>query len=121
MLVLALLGCMPADVDLEFDDDADGLVGEAEWGTDPANPDSDGDGSLDGAEVAQGFDPMDPSEHPYKGGWVVGKECRDDVEPTGDAEGDVLNDFTLPDQFGDQWRLHDFCNQELYVYATMFG
>jgi len=36
------------------DDDADGLTNtqEAWWGTDPMNPDSDGDGVTDGAEVA---------------------------------------------------------------------
>ncbi len=32
--------------------------------TDPLNPDTDGDGYLDGLEVAQGFSPVDPASHP---------------------------------------------------------
>ncbi len=42
------------------DADADDLPDAAEpvIGTDPANPDTDGDGSLDGAEVAQNTDPL---------------------------------------------------------------
>ena len=32
------------------------------YGTDPNNPDTDGGGALDGAEVARGTDPLDPSD-----------------------------------------------------------
>lgn len=42
------------------DTDADGLYDREEstaWHTDPLNPDSDGDSYLDGAEVANGFNP----------------------------------------------------------------
>ena len=120
MLWIALFACA-TQVGVDYDDDGDGLIGEATWGTDPANPDSDGDGRLDGAEVAQGHDPLDPGDYPYTGGWKVDQECRHDVEPSGEALGDVLANFTLPDQYGDSWRLHDFCNHELYVYATFFG
>ncbi|MFH1661936.1 MAG: hypothetical protein ABIA02_02475 [Candidatus Falkowbacteria bacterium] len=31
---------------------------EEELGTNPNNPDSDGDGFMDGVEVANGFDPL---------------------------------------------------------------
>ena len=34
---------------------------ESDLGTDATNPDSDGDGSLDGEEVADGTDPNDPT------------------------------------------------------------
>ena len=39
--------------------DGDGLTGEDEfsWGTDPMNPDTDGDGVGDGQEVAGGWTP----------------------------------------------------------------
>jgi hypothetical protein len=57
------------------DDDADGLadsvetgtgvfVSASDTGTDPRNPDSDGDGARDRAEVALGFDPNDPGSTP---------------------------------------------------------
>ena len=46
------------------DYDQDGLTNDAEltlYGTDLFNPDTDGDGILDGAEVAQGSNPLDPN------------------------------------------------------------
>ncbi len=45
------------------DDDGDGLSNEDEeliYGTDPNNPDTDGDGINDGDEVAMGTDPLTP-------------------------------------------------------------
>lgn len=52
---------LPIDIDNEGDDDSDkdGLpdVLEHFYGSDPANPDSDGDGASDGAEVDSGFNP----------------------------------------------------------------
>lgn len=47
-----------------LDSDMDGLTDEAErtvYGTDPYNPDTDGDGILDGTEVMNGTDPLDPA------------------------------------------------------------
>ena len=48
------------------DDDLDGLgrLGEYENGTDPADPDTDGDGYTDGEEVAGGSDPNDGGSIP---------------------------------------------------------
>ena len=62
------LACAPAAVDILLDTDQDGLLNEAEYGADPENPDSDGDGWADGFEVSQDRDPMDPNDHPYTGG-----------------------------------------------------
>ena len=48
----------------QLDADNDGLSDDDEvftYGTDPTNPDTDGDGFLDGDEVADGFDPTDPN------------------------------------------------------------
>jgi hypothetical protein len=45
------------------DSDNDGLSDDSEvlfWGTDPNNPDTDGDGYLDGAEVESGYNPLGP-------------------------------------------------------------
>lgn len=120
MWAFALLGCA-TPVTLDWDDDRDGLLSEESYGTDPANPDSDGDGHLDGEEVAKGADPLDRDDYPYFGGWAVDRDCRDDVVATGNAKGDVLENFEMPDQFGDRWKLHDFCNREIFVYATFFG
>lgn len=49
--------------ELDNDWDNDGLTNREEsyWDTDPNNPDTDGDGYLDGEEVASGHDPLIPS------------------------------------------------------------
>lgn len=44
-----------------MDSDGDGLFDDDETGTDPFNPDSDGDGSDDGQEVYDGSDPLTPA------------------------------------------------------------
>lgn len=47
-----------------FDDDLDGLLNDLEerFGTDPKNPDSDGDGFSDGDEIAHSFNPQGAGE-----------------------------------------------------------
>lgn len=49
----------------EADTDNDGLADweESLWNTDPRTPDTDGDGTPDGVEVAEGRDPLKNSEH----------------------------------------------------------
>jgi hypothetical protein len=48
------------------DADQDGLSNksEEEQGTNPFSADTDGDGYSDGLEIANGYDPLDPGEHP---------------------------------------------------------
>src|SRR3989344_2416114 len=55
----------PLPLGIDVDADQDGLSNQDEsyWNTDFENPDSDGDGFLDGEEVASGFDPREPSSH----------------------------------------------------------
>ncbi len=50
----------------DFDDDNDGLTDEEEatLGTDPVNPDTDGDSLDDGFEVAEGLNPLDGTDCP---------------------------------------------------------
>lgn len=51
---------------LGSDDDEDGLIYRTErvYGTDPNNPDTDGDGWNDGDEVEYQTDPLDPNSYP---------------------------------------------------------
>ncbi|MBI2674372.1 MAG: hypothetical protein HYX22_01375 [Candidatus Yanofskybacteria bacterium] len=51
-----------APLERDADWDNDGLTNREEsyWNTDPNNPDTDGDGYLDGEEVASGHDPLKP-------------------------------------------------------------
>ncbi len=118
--LLALVGCL-ADVNIDADADGDGLLTseEAALGTNPADPDSDADDWSDGQEAEQHTDPLDDADRPYKGGWQI-DACRTDVEPTGNGEGDVAEDFALMDQFGDTVRLHDFCNRVVWMVFAAF-
>ena len=50
----------PLESDTDWDDDGLDNREESFWNTDPNNPDSDGDGYLDGEEVASGHDPLIP-------------------------------------------------------------
>jgi len=40
------------------------VEGEISWGTDPLNPDTDGDGLSDGSEISQGFNPTNGNDPP---------------------------------------------------------
>jgi len=56
-----------AQIDFKKDSDNDGLKDweEALWKTDPQNPDTDGDGTPDGKEVAEGRNPAIPGPDDY--------------------------------------------------------
>jgi len=103
------------------DPDNDGLTNdeEDELGTDGDEADSDGDGWDDGAEVADNSDPLDKADKPYEGGWSKGA-CRNDVKATGYGEGGISRDFVLPDQFGDNVSLHDFCDRSVLLIFSAF-
>lgn len=49
------------ELDKDWDDDGLNNKEESLWGTDPNNSDTDGDGYLDGEEVASGHDPLIPA------------------------------------------------------------
>ena len=125
LLVGLGLSCAPTEVEIplgsEMDSDEDGLTDadEVGLGTDPDNSDSDDDGFSDGDEVAQGADPLSADDHPYSGGYGV-DACRDDIESTGDAEGDIAQDFELMDQFGETVRFHDFCGRTILLVSGAF-
>jgi hypothetical protein len=105
-------------VDPDSDADGDGLSWSEEQalGTDPDDADTDGDGYGDGHEVDELFDPTDPDDHPYAGGW--GRDpCFDDFAPAAYGIGDIADDFALVDQFGDTVHLRDFCGRAIYLLA----
>ena len=122
-----LVGCSAAVVDLplgdEMDSDGDGLSDAREIEdllTDPEDADSDKDGWDDGIEVTQGTDPNSDGDHPYTGGWPIDGVCRDSTSGTGNNVGDVAQDWDLPDQFGDNVRLHDFCAKTILLVSGTF-
>jgi hypothetical protein len=106
-----LAACAPAQVDMPFDSDGDGLLDseELEFGTDDSVADSDSDNWLDGEEVASFTDPLDPNDHPYTGGWPIGS-CRNDLGDGSYNLGETVVNTNTEDQFGDYVKLHDFCD-----------
>jgi hypothetical protein len=80
--------------------------------------DEDNDGYTNGEETSMGSDPLDGADVPYMGGWVKDADCRFDVNPTGNDEGQVAEDMVVIDQFGEELRLHDFCGRVLLIEST---
>ncbi len=124
LALLGLVGCTAGasggSID-HSDADEDGLEAweEAELGTNPEQADSDSDGHSDGAESMGNTDPLDAEDHPYAGGWPIAA-CRDEIESTGDLEGEIVNDWALPDQFGETVRLHSFCDRTVLLVGAAF-
>ena len=82
--------------------------------------DEDGDGFTNAEEEAGGSDPNDPNDVPYAGGWQKDLECADSIVSTGNELGQVAEDFTLLDQFGEELSLHDFCNHVVLIEFSGF-
>ncbi len=120
-LCLLAMGCEATMVDIPLDEDGDGLLSneEEEIGTDPFDVDSDGDGHEDGDEYFGGTDPLDETDHPYMGGWDITR-CNTDPQPSGDAVGQVTADFALPDQYGEDVSLYDFCQKTVLLVTGTF-
>ena len=51
--------------------------------------------------------------------WPVAS-CMDLVVPTGNAEGDVADNFTLTDQHGTTVQLHQFCDRFVLLISAAF-
>jgi outer membrane protein OmpA-like peptidoglycan-associated protein len=88
---VARLGIHYNVIEFEKDSDDDGLSDDAELklGTNPNNPDTDGDGLLDGEEVDKyKTDPKDPDTD--AGGIKDGAEVRNGANPL-DADDDILS------------------------------
>ena len=119
------------DTDPQGDNDGDGLSNgeEAVYGTDPDRADSDGDGYDDGDEVADETNPLYEYSHVYTGGYNVGY-CEDGTatptSPSGRGSygshswnyydvGDVVANFTLRDQHGEEVDLYSFCGHHITI------
>ena len=113
------IGCIPTVVNIDLDEDEDGLLSseEEDLGTDPTNSDSDGDGHLDGDEVDVGFDPLDSEDHPYFGNYPI-QRCDPEASGTGYGVGDVSHEFELEDQHGEMVKLSDFCGNVVLLVAA---
>ncbi len=107
-----------AGPDPDSDEDGDGLTYQEEMdsGTcmDPDEADSDGDGWDDGEEYHGNFDPCDPEDKPYTGGW--GRDaCYDSYAEAAYSPGDVIDDEVLMDQYGEMVHMRDFCGRVVYL------
>lgn len=61
LCIVVAIGGFPAHAQTIVDSDGDGIADHDErtiYGTDPVNPDTDGDGFSDGTEIASGFSPL---------------------------------------------------------------
>lgn len=112
--------------DSPLDSDGDGLSDDDEvnvYGTDPFNPDTDGDTWSDGEEVQAGSDPLDPTSFPYRGGWPINL----DKDELGDPErrqariGEQVPRLRQPDQFGDTVDLYDFSASTVPILLELTG
>jgi hypothetical protein len=109
------LGTDPNDPDT----DGDGLDDCAEveqHGSDPLSEDGDGDGVLDVTEVDCVSDPMDAAEICYACGWPHGDPGT--LSSTGAAVGSVVGDLTLYDQCEEPLSLYDLYGSYVVMFVT---
>ena len=141
LLALSLtFGCKNADdeMDMGADNDGDGIANgdELDMGTDPNNPDSDEDGFDDAREWADGTNPNYEYSHAYEGDYRIGY-CDTPPATTGPTmaqsytdeggstynysvlqNGDVPNNFTMIDQYGENLDLYSFCGRQVMVMVS---
>ncbi len=99
------------------DSDGDGLEDgdEIDQGLDPLSIDSDGDGYRDSDEITEGTDPLDDASVIYEGGWPYSAtkgELNEADVPEIAEEGELFMNFRATDQFGQEFQLWDFKNDE---------
>lgn len=104
---------------LDEDQDQLSIYDEQSWGTDPLNPDTDGDGVLDGVEALNGADPLDWTSWPGQiGAWPnhfpLAMEAQ--IQPSGYHVGEIAYDRAWTDQFGQPVNLYQF-----YGYVTVMS
>lgn len=104
---------------LDEDQDELNIYDEEYWGTDPLNPDTDGDGIIDGVEYHNGADPLLIGSWPgHIGIWPNRSEAAAAAgvtsTGTGLQVGDVMANEAWVDQNGQPVNLHQF-----YGYVTV--
>ncbi|MCC6523703.1 MAG: redoxin domain-containing protein [Polyangiaceae bacterium] len=109
-----------------LDADADGadIHEEQAAGTDPENPDSDGDGFLDGEELDAAASPLDIASWPYDSGrWPnrLPAAVADGVPPGAwsvfgaPPVGALMPDYLVTDQHGAPLQLHQFYGYKIML------
>jgi thiol-disulfide isomerase/thioredoxin len=104
---------------LDEDFDQLNIYDEAAFGTDPLNPDSDGDGILDGLEVQNASDPLNAYSWPQGlGMWPnrLAAAAADGVVGSGWGSGQTVWNIGWLDQFGQIVQLH-----QLYGYVVVLS
>ena len=98
------------------DTDGDGLTDafEARIGTDPDDRDTDGDGFEDDEEHLNYFFANDPTDFPYQGDYPRGP-IPTSVAGEGWGQGQVSNNWTVIDQYGEALQLHRFYGNVVVV------
>lgn len=111
-------GTGDAACDPAADSDGDGLddCAEADLGTDADDADSDGDGISDGDEVDCVSDPLDAAEPCYACGWQHNDPG--DIQSSGAALGDTIENLAFVDQCGDDVDLYDFAGSYTLAFMT---
>lgn len=100
------MGTDPDSADTDADGIADG--DEAGFGTDPTLADTDGEGFPDGQEIELGTDPLVAFSWPHgTGQWPDFTELSE-LPAASVGWDETLPDFTMDDQFGGQFTLHQF-------------
>ena len=104
------------DGDTPTDTDGDGLNDDFEdrIGTDFENPDTDGDGFSDSEEHLNYFFADDETDFPYFGEYPRGPIPRS-VDGDGWSLGDVSDNWTGVDQYGEELQLHRFYGNVVVV------
>ena len=118
LVAAALWGCGAGECDDSQDGDGDGVgdCTELAAGLDPGLTDSDGDGYSDGDELDCGSDPLDDGEGCYDCGWT--RADPGDLEATGNAVGDVIENLEFIDQCGEDVALWDFAEEYHILWMT---
>jgi thiol-disulfide isomerase/thioredoxin len=132
LLTLFSMACQPAaDCDAgECDDENSASSGTTNDSDPPVDSaDDDDDGFTNAEEEAAGTNPNYAYSHPYTGGYNVGF-CDTPPEPTGPTglgendrgvtwtayqEGDVVENWTMTDQYGEDVDLYSFCGKTVMV------
>ena len=104
-----------APADLDWDDDGLPNSFEDSIGTDPTNPDTDGDGFDDGTEWNSYFLPSNPNDFPYVGQYPRGP-FDEGYLGEGYDPGQLSSTWTHADQFEQELALHRFAGQVVLIY-----
>ena len=110
MSVFLMAGCAP-----KGDSSGSSTSDQTEAGDDTDSGNSASDDTGDG----QSDDTADGTESHYLGGWPV-DACNDSITSTGNEVGDIALDWTRMDQYGDDLRLHDFCDHAVLLVGSAF-